>query len=239
MDPAYLAVHLEEDQRHWWFRGRLAVLEAVLRRHLPARPVRLLEFGCGSGNVLGRLQEFGEAVGMEPDPRLRAAARAAGLDVRAGALPGDLAVPDGWADVVLLLDVLEHLTDDAAALGTARRAVRNGGLLVLTVPAYRWLWSGHDVTLGHLRRYTARELRRLLVATGFGVERVSCFNTLLFPPLLAVRAWKRFRRDWRHDLRRPPAPLNAALARVFALERHLVPRLALPFGSSLLAVARR
>jgi len=115
MDPAYVAVHMEEDRLHWWFRGRLAILLAALRRALPRRRVRLLELGCGSGNVLGALGEFGEAVGMEVHPELAAAARAAGLDVRAGALPDDLVVPPGWADVVLLLDVIEHLEDDAAA----------------------------------------------------------------------------------------------------------------------------
>src|SRR5688572_20599896 len=99
MDPAYVALHAEEDRHHWWFRGRLAVLQAVLRRVVTARPARLLELGCGSGNVLEALDEFGEVVGMECEPRLIEVARARGLDVRPGALPGDLVVPEGWADV--------------------------------------------------------------------------------------------------------------------------------------------
>src|SRR5881396_1199775 len=140
MDPAYVATHVEEDRRHWWFRGRLAVLLAILRRVLPPGHARLLELGCGTGNVLAALAEFGEAVGMETHPDLAAAARAAGLDVRTGRLPDDLVVPPGWADAVLLLDVIEHLDDDVAALETARRALRPGGLLVITVPAYRWMW---------------------------------------------------------------------------------------------------
>src|SRR5439155_683450 len=136
------------------------------RRVLPPGRLRLLELGCGTGNVLAALAEFGMAVGMETHPDLAAAARAAGLDVRPGRLPGDLVVEPGWADAVLLLDVLEHLDDDVAALVTARRALRPGGLLVITVPAYRWLWSGHDVALGHRRRYTARELSRVVERAG-------------------------------------------------------------------------
>src|SRR5207245_7740576 len=89
MDPAYVAVHMEEDRSHWWFRGRLAVILATLRRALPPRRVRLLELGCGTGNVLAALSQFGEAVGMEAHGDLIAAARAAGLDVRAGHLPAD------------------------------------------------------------------------------------------------------------------------------------------------------
>jgi SAM-dependent methyltransferase len=239
MDPAYVATHMEEDRLHWWFRGRLAVILASLRSALPPRPVHLLELGCGTGNVLAALGQFGDAVGMETHPDLVAAARAAGLDVRVGRLPDDLVVPTGWAEVVLLLDVLEHLDDDAAALGTARRALREGGLLVATVPAYQWLWSAHDVALGHRRRYTARGLHRLVETAGFSVVRLSYFNTLLFPAVALTRAWRRWRGDTRHDLRRPAPALNRALERLFALERHIVPRCALPFGGSLLILARR
>ena len=239
MDPAYVAVHMEEDRSHWWFRGRLAVILATLRRALPPRRVRLLELGCGTGNVLAALAEFGEAVGMDAHAELTAAGRAAGLDVRVGHLPDDLGVAPGWAEVVLLLDVIEHVDDDVETLSAARRAVGDGGLLVVTVPAYRWLWSGHDEVLGHRRRYTAGELRAAVERAGFRVLRVSYFNTLLFPLLAAVRAWKRVRGDRGHDLRRPAAPLNWLLEQVFALERHLVPLVSLPFGASLLLIGRR
>ncbi len=239
MDPAYVATHLEEDRLHWWFRGRLAVITAALERALPSHPVRLLELGCGTGNVLGALGRFGEAVGMETHPDLAAAARAAGLDVREGRLPEDLVVAPGWADVVLLLDVLEHLDDEVAALETTRRALAEGGLLLATVPAYQWLWSGHDVALGHRRRYTASRLRAVVERAGFRVLRVTYFNTLLFAALALTRAWKRTRGDVTHDLRRPAPTLNRWLERLFALERHVVPRCALPFGASLLLLARR
>ena len=121
MERAYTAVHIEEDRRHWYFRGRLAVLLSVLERVLPSPPCRLLELGCGTGNVLQALGRFGEAVGVERDPELRAIGRAAGLDVRSGALPDDLPIDDSWADAVLLLDVIEHLDDDQAGLRAARR----------------------------------------------------------------------------------------------------------------------
>ncbi len=239
MDPVYVAVHVEEDRRHWWFRGRLAVIVAVVRRLVPAAGARLLELGCGSGNVLEALSPFGKTVGMETEPVLVAAARRAGLDVRHGALPGDLPVESGWADVVLLLDVLEHLDDEGAALATARRALRGGGRLVVTVPAYAWLWGPHDVVLGHRRRYTRGRLAEVVAGAGFTVERCSYFNTVLFPALAAVRLVKRLVGDRRHDLVRPPEPLNELLARGFSLEAAIVPRISLPFGASLLLVARR
>jgi hypothetical protein len=107
------------------------------------------------------------------------------------------------------------------------------------VPAYQWLWSGHDEVLGHRRRYTAAELRAAVERAGFTVLRVSYFNTLLFPLLLVARAGKRLRGDRGHDLRHPAAPINWLLEHVFAFERHLIPRVRLPFGSSLLLIGRR
>jgi SAM-dependent methyltransferase len=239
VERAYTAVHIEEDRRHWYFRGRLAVLLAALERALPPPPRRIVELGCGTGNVLQALGRFGEAIGVERDPDLRAAGHAAGLDIRAGAIPDDVPVPDGWADAVLLLDVIEHLDDDLAGVRAARRIVRRGGVVMITVPAYGWLWSGHDVALGHRRRYTARRLRGVLATAGLLVEHIGYFNTVLFPAIAAVRVAKRLAGGGGHDLHRPSDLVNGALTGLFALERHVVLRPGLPFGSSILAVARR
>jgi SAM-dependent methyltransferase len=239
MDPAYIAAHVAEDRRHWYFRGRRTVIRGALRRVLPPGRHRLVEIGCGTGLVLAALGEFGETVGIEADDRLLEVAQAAGLDARKGALPDDVPIASGWADVVLLLDVIEHLDDDAAGLRGARRVLREDGVLVVTVPAHRWLWSAHDVALGHRRRYEAASLRRLVEATGYRVEGVTHFNTVLFPAIACTRLFKRWRGDERHDLWSPGRALNAVLARVFALERFIVPKPALPFGTSLFLVARR
>ena len=189
--------------------------------------------------MLAAFAELGEAVGMEQHPDLIAAARSAGLDVRAGSLPGDLVVPEGWADLVLMLDVLEHLDDDERALETAWKALRPGGVILITVPAFAWLWSAHDVALGHRRRYVAGSLQARVMEAGFRVEHQSYFNTLLFPAVVLARCWKRLRGDTSHDLRRPRALVNRLLAAAFGLERHVVPRWRLPFGVSILLVGRR
>ena len=237
MDPGYVAVHLAEEREHWWFRGRLAILRATLARALGGRRARLLDLGCGAGGVLAALGEFGDAVGMEANPDLLAEARARGLDARPGALPDDAVVTPGWADVVLLLDVVEHLDDDVAAFRAARRLAAAGALLLVTVPAHPWLWSAHDVTLGHRRRYTRAGLRAAVERAGWRVRHVSHFNALLLPGVAAVRAVRRLAGGGGHDLARPPAPFNALLARLFALERFVAPRWSLPCGASLLLLA--
>lgn len=239
MDAAYVAAHLEEDRDHWWFRGRLAILLAMLSHRLAGRRrLQLVELGCGTGNVLAELRRFGDVVGVEIDDTLRAAAISRGLDVRAGALPDQVPIDPGRADVVLMLDVLEHLDGEASALGAARKLLAPEGLLVITVPAYQWLWSAHDVALGHRRRYTRARLRGAAEAAGFVVERISYFNTLLLPAIAAVRLRRRLLGRDGHDLHRPAPMVNRALERVFAFERRLLTRLDLPFGSSLLLIAR-
>ena len=238
MDPAYAAVHAEEDRAHWWFLGRRAVILAEMARRLPASGVRLAELGCGSGGMLEALGRFGTAVGVEMDPALRARARERGLDVRAGAWPDAIPLEPGRWDAVCLFDVLEHLDDEAGALAACRRLLAPGGRLFVTVPAYAWLWSRHDELLGHRRRYTARALRVVAERTGFAVERLTYFNTLLAPPIMAVRLARAALRRPGHDLDRPAPPVNRALAACFSAEARLLRWVSPPFGISILLAAR-
>ncbi|HUG35359.1 MAG TPA: class I SAM-dependent methyltransferase [Candidatus Limnocylindrales bacterium] len=239
MDAGYAAAHAEGDLRHWWFLGRRAVILAEMARWLPPASRRLVEIGCGSGGFLPDLARFGRVTGIEADPFLRAAATARGLDVVAGALPDALPAAARGLDAVCLFDVLEHVEEDGRALAAVRDRLAPGGLLFATVPAYSWMWSRHDELLGHRRRYTAARLRADLGRAGFVVERLTYFNTVLALPIMAVRVVGRLVRRGSHDLGSLPGPLNRMLAACFAFERHLLARAALPFGISVLAVARR
>ena len=239
MDPAYAAVHAEEDRAHWWFLGRRAVILAEMARRLPAGRARMAELGCGSGGMLEALSRFGTAVGVETDATLRARAQERGLDVRAGALPDAIPLHPGRWDAVCLFDVLEHVDDEAGALAACRRLLVPGGRLFVTVPAYAWLWSRHDDLLGHRRRYTARALRQVAERAGFTVERLTYFNTILAPPIMAVRIVRAALRRPGHDLDRPAPWLNRALAACFSAEAGLLRWTSPPFGISILLVARR
>jgi len=239
MDPAYAAVHAEEDRAHWWFLGRRAVILSEMARRMPGGRARLAELGCGSGGMLEALGRFGIAVGVETDPALRARARERGLDVRAGALPDEIPLEPGRWDAVCLFDVLEHVDDEAGALAACRRLLVPDGRLFVTVPAYAWLWSRHDELLGHRRRYTVSTLRQVAERAGFAVERLTYFNTLLAPPIMAVRLARAALRRPGHDLERPAPRLNRALAACFSAEARLLGWLSPPFGISILLAARR
>lgn len=239
MDAGYAVAHAEEDLRHWWFLGRRAVILSEMARWLPPAPCRIAEVGCGSGGLLPGLARFGSVTGVEADPFLRETARARGLDVLAGALPDRVPLPPTQLDAVCLFDVLEHIEEDGRALAAVRDLLKPGGLLFATVPAYPWLWSRHDELLGHRRRYTAARLGGDVMSARFTVERLTYFNTVLAPPIIAARLVRRILGRNSHDLGRPPAPLNRILAACFGFERHLLRRGPLPFGISLLVVARR
>jgi SAM-dependent methyltransferase len=148
---------------------------------------------------------------------------------------------DGAFDLVTALDVIEHIDDDVAALGELRRVLRPGGRLLVAVPAFTFLWGRQDEVSHHRRRYTRATLARALAQAGFAVVRESYFNTLLFPPIAAVRLGRRLlRRPGRRqsDFELGPARLNGLLGAVFGAEAALVARTDLPFGVSLLALAR-
>lgn len=245
-------LHDELDDRHWWFAARrrivLGLLRDALRRERPAgaRP-RILDIGCGAGATLRELARLGEAVGLDTEPTaVEAARRRSGCDVRLGSLPADLPFEPASFHVVTLLDVLEHIEDDAASLRAIHAVLKPGGLLLCTVPAYRFLWSEHDVLNQHKRRYTRGELRARMEEAGFRVSKLTYYNTLLFPPIAAVRLLRggpKPRRPGEEepspDLGEVAAPLNALLRGVFGAERHWLRLGTFPFGVSVLALAQK
>jgi SAM-dependent methyltransferase len=147
---------------------------------------------------------------------------------------------DNSFDLTLALDVIEHVPDDLQTLRELFRTLRPGGLLLVTVPALRMLWSTHDVSHGHYRRYTSGELRSRFETAGFEVVTVTYFNTILFPLILVFRWLRRLRpKSTTSDLIEVPRPLNTLLARIFSLEKLFVGRVKLPFGVSALCLARK
>lgn len=243
MQLSHLEYHQTAERDHWWFAGRreivLAQLDRVLAGTAAEHGPRFLDVGCGAGGMLEFLAARGAAAGVDASPDAVAMARRHGGDVRLGALPDDIPFEPHHFDVVTLLDVLEHVDRDQEALVAIHTLLRTGGHLVVTVPAYRFLWSGHDIVNEHKRRYVRAELEARLRQAGFAVERITYFNTLLFPPIAAVRLLGRLRGGVaRADEGNVPHRINALLRGIFMMEKRLLAAMDLPFGVSLLAVAR-
>ena len=225
---------------HWWYVARRRILADLIRRNVgPAPGDRILEIGCGTGHNFEMLGRFGKVDGLEVDDAARATAQAAlGHPILSAPLPDLRGLPDASWDLICALDVIEHVEEDRASLARMAGLLRPGGAILLTVPAVPWLWSAHDEANHHVRRYTKSTLRAAIAAGGLRVDAIGYFNSLLFPVAAAKRMVGNITGKTGSDDDLPPAPVNALLRGVFALERHLVGRVSMPIGVSLFAIAR-
>jgi SAM-dependent methyltransferase len=244
MSPGAYEEMARLQNRHWWFLGRRQIMRSMLASLDLPGGARILEVGSGTGSNLALLSEFGRVVGLEMSGEAIAFARAQGLEVpgkvqlHLGRCPEDLAMFQQPFDLICLFDVLEHIDDDRSALAALASLLKPGGSLLISVPAYQWLWGPHDESLHHKRRYRQGDLVRLCGETGLEVVRSTYFNSLLLPVAMAARVWDKLRGGKQASgTRLPAAPVNTGLKEVFAFERHLLKRVSLPFGLSILAVA--
>lgn len=249
---------LEED-RHWWFASRTRAILAYLDRYVGAgHNLRVLDVGCGAANMTHHLRHYGQVVGVDNNPRPLAVARERGLDARQGtadALPFDA---DEF-DLVALLDTVEHVPAEDKVFEECYRVLRGpdaaagrpGGRLLVTAPAFMFLWSRNDVINLHQRRYTVPELGEKLARHGFKVLRISYNNCFIFPLAAAVILLRRgraepelasphFDPDAYQVEMEPASPLvNSILMWVGKLETFLLRRINLPFGTSIIAIAEK
>jgi SAM-dependent methyltransferase len=242
MDRSAYDRYLEIEEKHFWRRAkRRLVKELVAEQFGARRDLHILDIGGACSLALKDLQSFGAVECVEPDQQIAEVARATlGLPVHTGALPDQL--PElAPAQLVTMLDVLEHIDDDHAALLKVRELLTPDGVLVLTVPALTALWSDHDVALHHKRRYRRAGLVKVLEGAGFRVLRASYYTSLLLP-LVAGQRWASRLRPRRgapkYDVKVPGRLVNRALGEVMELERGMLGRLDMPIGSALFAVAK-
>jgi SAM-dependent methyltransferase len=236
--------HLEQD--HWWFRARRSIFTRVLDEQLPGgRAPRILDLGPGSGVNLPILAPRGRVTALDLSDVSLARCRAAGDNDQVLADATVAPFKSNTFDLVCALDVLEHIDDDRAALVQIERVLRPGGLFLFSVPAFGFLWGRQDVLSHHKRRYAKSELRERVTATGLEIEHLTYFNTLLFPPIAAVRVLMRPMLERSvakggSDLSvKLPLGLDQVLYQSFACERGWVTRHSLPFGVSMLGWARK
>jgi len=229
----------ELDDRHWWYRARRRIIADLIRREIrPSADAQILELGCGTGHNLAMLSGFGHVDGLELDEEARALSeKRLGRKIMSSPLPELGEVPDHHYDLIGAFDVIEHIEDDHAALASIATKLKPGGKFVMTVPAHPWMWSAHDVVNHHKRRYSKAALKQLIQGSPLKLEAVGYFNSLLFPAAVGERLSSKLRGKDDADLKLPATPLNAALERTFAAERHLIGRVPLPPGLSLYAVA--
>ncbi len=245
MDPSLYPRMAEVEDAHWWFAARRAICDRLLDRLAMPADAAILEPGCGTGGNFPMLARRGRVFAMDSDESaLRFAASRNLAELARGSLPENIPFADRRFDLAIMTDVLEHLDDPLGSLRALHARLKPGGWLLLTVPALPWLWSEHDLTHHHRRRYRAGELRATVTAAGFEVSYLSHYNFILFPAIACARLWGKLRHggaggvNGRHDLAMPSLPLNRLLLLTFASEQYVIGRLRVPAGVSLIVLAR-
>lgn len=239
----------ELEQTYWWYVARRKIVTAQLAGLLraPVGPTalpRILDYGCGTGLNLTYFAKLGEVYGVDISPTAIEFCRERGLTQVAmiGVQEKLDCNPFGRPfDVVTMLDVLEHIPDDAGRLQQIGTWLSPGGLLMVTVPAFEFLWSGEDYVSQHLRRYSGRSLARLFRQSGYEIVKLSYFNTLLFPAQVATILWKRLcapRSMYQSNLAPLRPDLNWLLTRIMSFEALPLRRYSLPIGGSILCCGR-
>ncbi|GIW86863.1 MAG: methyltransferase [Isosphaeraceae bacterium] len=242
MNPAEYERMFALEDHYWWFVARRELVRTLVRRHVRSTTPTFLDVGCGTGATAQELARIGQVIALDSSPLALRASASRGLSNLIRGRAESIPLPDSHCDAVIATDVLEHLDDDRAALAEFRRVLKPGGHALITVPAFSFLWSEHDVALMHRRRYVARQLATLAARTGFEPRYLGYALSFLFP-LALVRLLKR---PTRLPARVPeaqiqPVPgwLNSALIRLQRIETSLFRLGSLPWGLSVVAVLRR
>jgi len=245
MDASLYATFYAVEDWYWWSVGTRAIFREWLVAALETPAPHLLDVGCGCGALTHELTALGKVTGLDISPRAIDYTRRRGLRKLCVGRAETLPFKTAYFDAVTAVDVMEHTDDDRSTLREIARVLRPGGAALIHVPAFPVLWGEHDEVNHHRCRYRRTPLGALIEESGLHIERLSYINCLIFPPALAIRLGKRgLRRIAGATTLKPeiydlPRWFNSALITLLGLERALLQRVNLPFGVSLLCLARK
>ncbi|MBI4674076.1 MAG: class I SAM-dependent methyltransferase [Chloroflexi bacterium] len=239
-------VMFEIEEEYWWYRGLRVLLQELIAQYVGRDgATRILDAGCGTGKNLQSLAQHGDAWGVDIAQEAIQFCRMRGIRKERALVASllELPFPDRFFDVAFSFDVICNIQHDVAAFQEIRRTLKPGGRMIVQLPAYRFLWSAHDVAVGHKHRYMARDLRAKIEQADLRVETLTYLNMLLFPLIAFLRFVRRqavaSNGSAHSDLTPLPRSINHVLTQLFSAEMRAASRRRFPYGISLLAVARR
>lgn len=237
----YLEIAKSQD-KHWWYLGMAAINQSLLDKYLPTgESLKILDGGCGPGSMLPTLSQYGDVVGVDISDEALKFAQKRGKVIKGNIM--DLKFENETFDLVVCMDVLYHtwVEDETKALEQFHRVLKKGGLLLVREPAYNWLRGREDVGSLTKRRFSQNRLKFLVEKSSFKVLKMTYANFFLFPIVLMLRLRSSISKDIKgsNDLITPTSIINNLLLTILKIEAFLIKDVSLPFGSSLICVARR
>ena len=261
MEPYFESKHHDIEDDYWWFRGRRDIQYQLLKDEVrgcstllgtPSRAqastllgTSILDIGCAGGHLMRMLQEkgFTDITGIDISQKALDQSREKDIEKVYLRDASQTGFPDESFDVIVSGDILEHIKDDRKAITEWKRVLRKNGRLIIFVPAHSFLWSGHDETCNHFRRYSRGSLERILKGAGLKIEKMSYWNFSMFFPVFVMRMAKRLLgikgMSGDDDFIRLGPALNSILKKLLISENRVLRHMDLPMGVSVLAVARK
>ena len=241
MDRSYYENYHELEKNHWWHKARIEILKDILNSKLDKRnKIKILNVGSCTGETSLILNKFGTVDSLEYDYETYKYLK---TNNKINPIHGDvtrMSFKDNKYDLICCFDVLEHISNDNLALKEMNRCLKPKGILFLTVPSYKFLWSDHDVKMHHFRRYNIKEINEKIKINNYKVIKSSYFNTFLFFPILLVRFLKKIvNSESSPDYLIPNKIFNFLFYEIFLLEKKILKFSKFPFGVSLFSISEK
>lgn len=236
----YHLQYVAED-KFWWFQVRNSLVFDLISKYCIVPPqTKVLDIGCGTGGFTHKLANSYQVIGLDSSNIAIEYCKKRGLqNVFCGKLD-DFDFRNENIQMITLLDVIEHIENDLEILSKSYDILKEGGFIVITVPAYQWLWSNHDVLHQHYRRYTRKNLINMVKKLNFQIVYTSYFNSLLFLPAVIMRFFEKISgRKSKTELDNPEPKLNSIFKFIFNLERKILMKIKFPFGLSIILIAKK
>ena len=252
MEQDYYEEMLKTQNSNWWFIGRRNIIHSQIEKLNLKDNSEILEAGCGTGGNLELLAEFGNVSAFEMNEyALVASKKISGklmskinnsIELASGYCPDNIPFKEKKFDLICMLDVIEHIEEDDVTLLNLKSKLNNNGYILLTVPAYNWLWSKHDEINHHKRRYSKNSIKKLIQDKDMKLVKISYFNSFLFPIAAIVRFLNLEMNVKKKEVKNNRSIINITinwvLSKIFSFERYLLKIFNFPFGLSIIVILK-